>query len=235
MLDAVHVWRIPLHTPPPADLLAVLDAREARRAAGFTEPAHRRRYAVAHGATRQILAAYLDARPADLAWRLGPSGKPELDGLRVNLSHSGDLALLAVTAHRDVGVDVERMRADLPIEALAARYFRADEAARVLAAAGAERIWWFWRIWTRKEACVKAAGARLTQGLGLPVGGLPDDRGRGLRCTGSGAVDGTWTVRDLPLADGSVGAVALAGAQDYCVAVRTWRYAHRGAPARRTP
>jgi 4'-phosphopantetheinyl transferase len=230
--NVVHVWRIPLDasaaggTGVAAELVPLLDARERRRAAGFVEAGHRRRFVLAHGITRLILGVYVGVRPDQLAWRLGASGKPDLAGpgsrLRVNLSHSADLALLAITERREVGVDVEQLRDGLPVEALAARYYAPGEAARVLAASGPERLWWFLRVWTRKEACVKASGGRLTQGLGLPVGGPPDGRGRGLRCQGSGALTGTWMVRDLPLAGGSVGAVALAGGEDYQVLVRTW-------------
>jgi 4'-phosphopantetheinyl transferase len=213
--NVVHVWRIPLDSADPAGLLPLLDARERRRAAGFVEAAHRRRFVLAHGVTRLILGGYLGVRPGELRWRLGRCGKPELVGaaarLRVNLSHSADLALLAITEGREVGVDVERVRDDLPAAALAARYFTPEDAAPVRAAGGAERAWWFLRLWTRKEACVKASGGRLPHAIALPSAGLA----------------GAWTVRDLPLADGCVGAVALTGGDGYQVLTRAWPGARR--------
>lgn len=226
LADVVHVWRIPLEGDPAA-LLPLLDARERRRAARFVEAVHHRRFVRAHGVARLILGAYLDVRPEDVMWRMGDYGKPDLvtpgSRLRANLSHSADLALLAITERREVGVDVEQVRGDLPAGALAARYFPPDEAARVLAASGAERVWWFLRLWTRKEACVKASGGRLPQAFGLPVGpARAQPVSGGLGCTGSGTLAGMWTVRDLPLAGGSVAAVALTGARDYQVLVRTW-------------
>ena len=246
----VHVWRIPLDPPaagPPAmpydqddvvggltampyyqddvvaGLTALLDDRERRRAAGFVDAGQRRRFVLAHGITRSILGGYLGVRPACLRWRLGACGKPELAGsrLRVNLSHSGDLALLAVTESREIGVDVEQIRAGLPAVALAERYYPPAEATRVLAASGPARVWWFLRLLTRKEACVKAAGARLLPALGLPVGSPPDPGGRGL-LAGSGGRAGRWRVRDLPLTGDTVGAVALSGTEDFQVLLRTW-------------
>lgn len=115
--DTVHVWRIPLTAPPPllARLSAVLDAEERRRGAAAAFVDTRRRHTVSHGAMRHILGHYLDRPPKDLIFRHGDWGKPELAGheeLRFSLSHCDDLALLAVTAGRDVGVDVERVHGD---------------------------------------------------------------------------------------------------------------------------
>jgi 4'-phosphopantetheinyl transferase len=204
-------------------LTALLDERERRRAAGFVDAGQRRRFVVAHGISRSILGDYLGVPPAGLGWQLGACGKPELAGsrLRVNLSHSGGLALLAVTESREIGVDVEQIRAGLPALALAERYYPPAEATQVLAASGLARVWTFLRLLTRKEACVKAAGARLLPALGLPVGSPPDPAGRGL-LAGAGGRAGRWRVRDLPLTGDTVGAVALSGTEGFQILLRTW-------------
>jgi 4'-phosphopantetheinyl transferase len=231
--NVVHVWRIPLDGPPgtAAQLVRLLDARERERAARLLDPSHRRRFVLAHGTARLILGAYLGVRPDELVWRLGGTGKPDLSGndrrLRVNLTHSADLALLAITERRAVGVDVEQVRDDLPAAALAARYYPAEEAARVLAGTGPGRIWLFLRVWTRKEACVKASGGRLPMAFALACEPPGDPPGPGLHCAGTGAVPGPWLVRDLPLAGGSVGAVALTGEEEFQVLVRTWSGVHQ--------
>jgi 4'-phosphopantetheinyl transferase len=228
---AVHVWRIPLDARSGSEasiarLAATLDAREGRRARHLRDPVQQRRYVFAHGITRLILGDRLGIPAHAVAWRLGAAGKPDLVApgtrLRVNLSHSGDLALLAIAEGRDVGVDVEQVRDDLPVPALAARFYPPAEAEPVLAASGPEQTWRFLRAWTRKEACAKASGGRMFQALRLAVGPVEHPARSGVRCVGRGALSGTWTVRDLLLGGGSAGAVALTGTADYRVLVRTW-------------
>jgi 4'-phosphopantetheinyl transferase len=223
----VDVWTVPLDGSPAtvAALSRTLSGREAERAGRCRFEADRRRFVVAHGALRRILAGYLDVPPEELRLERGRHGKPRLaDGaeLRFNLSHCGELALVAVSRHAEVGVDVDRLRPGLPVEAFAARFFPASDARFVAAAPGPmERGERFLRLWTRKEAVVKAAGARLTQGLGLPV--LTDTDTDVVRDP-SGQIRGVWSVRDLPVPDGGLAALAVAGAAAPRVSVR---HAHR--------
>src|SRR5206468_3118518 len=101
----------------------------------------------------------------------GVYGKPALtrasasEPVRFNLSHSGSLALVAVTAGRDVGVDVERVRPEPNLEQIASRFFSAREAATLHALPVRLRTKAFFACWTRKEAFVKARGNGLSQQL----------------------------------------------------------------------
>src|SRR4051794_10491020 len=131
--DEVHVWRIRLDRPAAevARLHETLADEELARAARFHFAEHRRRFTVARGRLRSVLAAYLGCRPAEVGFRYGPHGKPALDGdagdLRFNLAHSDEGALLGVTRGRDVGVDLERVRPMKDLEQLARRYFAPAE------------------------------------------------------------------------------------------------------------
>ena len=187
--SGVDVWHIRLDG---AGWPHVLDAAERERAA------RDHRYAVAHGVTRTVLAAYLGGAPGDLRWTRGPHGKPEFTGARGrwrwNLSHSAGHALLAVSVTAPVGVDIERVRPDRRPLALAARFLPRDEAGFV--ARSADPASTYHRLLTRKEACVKAGGGRILAALHLPV-------------RRPGRVPGhPWEVRDLPAPDGFVAAVA---------------------------
>lgn len=214
--DDVHVWSIGLDMRPgvAAVLAGVLsEAERSRRGAR----------AALHGAVRVILSGYLDTPPARLRFLTGRWGKPEIRGggaLRFNLSHSGGSALLAVTADRDVGVDVEYARPGQAHESLAARFLPPAESAQVAAAGPADGTEAFLRFWVRKEACVKAAGGRLVQGLRLPVGGSGAAR---LVADPSGVLPGPWLVHDLDSPVGCAAAVAMAGAAPYRVIRRRWR------------
>ena len=210
----VDVWTVPLDGSPAAvaALSRMLSEREAERGDRCRFENDRRRFIVAHGALRLILAGYLDAPPDELRLQRGRHGKPRLaasSDLRFNLSHCGELALVAVSRHAEVGVDVDRLRPGMPVEAFAERFFPASDARFVAAAAGpTERAERFLRLWTRKEAVVKAAGARLAQGLGLKV--LTDADADVVRDP-SGQIPGAWSVRDLPVPDGCLAALAVAG------------------------
>ncbi|MFF4249663.1 4'-phosphopantetheinyl transferase family protein [Streptomyces sp. NPDC001663] len=222
----MDVWTVPLDGPPAtvATLSRILSGREVERGGRCRFESDRRRFIIAHGALRMILAGYLDVPPEELRLQRGRHGKPRLaDGsdLRFNLSHSGELGLVAVTRHAEVGVDVDRLRPGLPVEPFAERFFPAPDARFVAAAAGpTERAERFLRLWTRKEAVVKAAGARLTQGLGLTV--LTD---AGVVRDPSGQIRGAWSVRDMPVPDGYLAALAVAGTATPRISVR---HAHLG-------
>lgn len=108
----LHLWQAQLDADgwPPATRLPAV---ERERAAGMARPEARRRWVNARWALRGVLARYLGQEPAQIELRCGDRGKPLLaaaeDPLRFNLSHSGDLAAIAVAHGRDVGVDVQRI------------------------------------------------------------------------------------------------------------------------------
>ncbi|MER8100653.1 4'-phosphopantetheinyl transferase superfamily protein [Kitasatospora sp. NPDC094016] len=172
---------------------------------------------LAHAATRIVLGERLGRDPAGLRFSRGPWGKPAVEdapGLHFNLSHSGEIALLAL-ASRPVGVDVELARAELDTARLAGRFFPPDER-ELVAREGPDA---FTRLWTRKEACVKASGARLTQGMGIPVA---HDGPEATVYARSGPLPGPWRVNDLPLPEEYAGSVALIGDGPFNVSRRMW-------------
>jgi phosphopantetheinyl transferase len=111
---SVHVWRADL-TRIEDGLEDLLCADELARAARILPPRRRILWTRSRGMLRALLASYLDCDPRALDFVLGPRGKPALlveEGtpamdLRFNLSHSGSLALVAVSSEREVGVDIE--------------------------------------------------------------------------------------------------------------------------------
>jgi 4'-phosphopantetheinyl transferase len=111
-LSEFHVWLARLDSPgwPAA---GGLPAGERERAARLARPHGRRRWVAARWALRGVLARYLGREPGTIELRFGERGKPMLadtsSPLRFNLSHSGELALVAVSRDREVGVDVQRI------------------------------------------------------------------------------------------------------------------------------
>jgi 4'-phosphopantetheinyl transferase len=155
-----------------------------------------------------------------LRWRPGPTGKPEVPGVQVNLSHSGRLAVLGLARDRPVGVDVQRLPPHLDAVAMSARFYPEVEARYVAAGRGREaRLRRFVALWTRKEACLKAAGGRLIPGLRLRVH-RPGDAAARDRVVVDGAR--RYLVRDVPAPRGYLAAVALAGAEAFRIVYRRW-------------
>jgi 4'-phosphopantetheinyl transferase len=191
----VHLWRTVLH-PPEVEACSSLEPGEWTRAGRFHFQRDRDRFLATRLFLRDVIGGYLQQPPRALRFAAGPHGKPCLAGasgsLRFNLSHSDDLLLLAVTTGREVGVDVELMRPDIPFADLASHYFQSPEAQEVDALPPARRSLRFYEIWTATEARLKAIG----EGLG---GELPPDG------------TGDWTWRNFLAAPGFAGAVAVEG------------------------
>jgi 4'-phosphopantetheinyl transferase len=202
-VTVVDVWLVDTSGVPPDDLRRLLDPAERQRCDGIRRPADARRFVVAHGVTRRLVADRLGT--VAFRWVFGPNGKPSVDGggVQVNLSHSGDLAMVALSAVRPVGVDVQQVLPGLDVAAMAARFYPPAEAH----VAGPDA---FALLWARKEAVVKAAGGRLTRGLAVPVAGPSPVLAEH---------DGPYVVADVEAPAGFRAAVALAGADPFTVRV----------------
>jgi len=131
---------------------------------------------------RWILADYLQCSPRDVPLIIGEHGKPELDSesphfqnLHFNLSHCGDRALMAVSSDSALGVDLERIRQESPIEDLAQRCFSEIEQNAWLESPADLRRVAFFHLWVQKEAMVKAHGDGMTLPLRL-FSGNPDSQ-----------------------------------------------------------
>jgi 4'-phosphopantetheinyl transferase len=159
---------------PPADVLAcwqaVLDPAEQARATRFVFPADRLSYVAAHALLRGFLAELSGLAAHDLRFVTGPFGKPEIApeldlGMTFSLSHTRSLVAAAVTGGRRIGIDVEdQRRRDVGV-ALAEHYFSPDEVRLVHATPAPLRHQVILRLWTLKEAYLKATGV----GLGRPL------------------------------------------------------------------
>ncbi|MEZ5397810.1 MAG: 4'-phosphopantetheinyl transferase superfamily protein [Bryobacterales bacterium] len=168
---AVHIWKVNLDRQAyqAAFFYDMLSHDEHKRAARYPFEVHRRRFIIARGILRLLLSGYLCTQPQKILFGYGPTGKPEVVSpaaqIRFNLSHSGSVALFAVSRVHEVGIDIETLRRDFDIAAITDLVFTARE--RVVFANCTEdrKVAAFLRGWTRKEACLKAIGA----GLHFPI------------------------------------------------------------------
>src|ERR1700721_2453763 len=134
--DEVHVWRVDLiawekETGPLLELLATA---ERERAARFKFPEPRNQFVISRALLRQALGRYLRIEGREIRFRMTANGKPELAAssdseindfpvkdLFFNLAHTAAVTVFAIVRHRQVGVDVERIRPNTNAMELAER------------------------------------------------------------------------------------------------------------------
>ena len=195
----VDLWRCSLAEMPGASQMAWLGVDERVRADRFAFERDRRRYLAARCALRECLSERAGMPPGDLQIESGVFEKPVLPDPQVwffNLSRREDWALLGISRAGEIGVDFELLHAVDKVDALAQAHFSAAEfdAFCMLAPDAKDTI--FLRVWTRKEACLKAVGTglrieprRLEVGLGEGVVRLPISLPAGAACVEVHSVD----------------------------------------------
>lgn len=211
----IHVWAVRLDDATVdfergRDLLS---PDERARAARFKFERDRRRYLVAHIALHEILNRYLPIDPPRLSFDIGANGKPSLpqplasSGVEFNLSHSNEMALLAVCHKREVGVDIEYVKEDFAFQEIAERFFTSREVAAMRGLPASLQRQAFFKCWTSKEAFLKAKGAGLSGALDeVEIALISEGQ---VRITAD--VQG-WSLAELNPLDGYQAALVVAGA-----------------------
>lgn len=217
--DAVHVWSAPLdvNDHEMEDMLARLSPSERKRVNALLEERAVRQYVVSRAMQRHLLASYVGGLPGEISFGVVAMGKPTLShpndiGLTFNTTHSGNLVIIAITANRDVGVDVEKVKPIPRALQVAKRCFSSDEY-EMLAGLPANRLdRAFLSIWVRREGTAKARGDSVWRGLASWKGGEIENS----------PARRDWTVEHLDLGAEFVGVVVARGDD--------WRVEMKGEP-----
>jgi 4'-phosphopantetheinyl transferase len=167
----VHTWFLDLRLDAEAllELRRTLSTDEEARVQQFRFQRDKDRSIASRGLLRALLAHYIDCEPRAVSFSYGSAGKPALtpgcaaEGIHFNVAHSGDFGLVAITKHREVGVDIEHAERQSDNEKVARRFFSPVELASFLESPSDERADAFVRHWVRKEAYLKARGFGLTR------------------------------------------------------------------------
>jgi 4'-phosphopantetheinyl transferase len=218
--DEVQLWRIDLEAvgDDESHWQKTLSPEELERASRFHFPRDRQRFAASRSLLRILLAGYLATDPAAVSFSYSEKGKPSLgpthagSNLKFNISHSGGVTLLAFTRDREIGVDVEQVRRDSDLKAIARRFFSPKEQAQLADLPAEKSVDAFFRCWTRKEAYIKATG----DGLSLPLDQFDVSLGTGgasaLLATRPDASEaGHWLLREVPAGHGYIAALCVRG------------------------
>ncbi|HWV38890.1 MAG TPA: 4'-phosphopantetheinyl transferase superfamily protein [Vulgatibacter sp.] len=196
-----------------AGLEGLLDEGERRRSAAFRAEIDRRRFRAGRVSLRLLLGRILGCSPVRVPLAEGPHGKPVLApdaGVRVgfNVSHSGDLVLVAIARNRELGVDVER-HSGVDIHSIASTVFSSREQAALLEMEPSAQADAFFRLWARKEAILKAEGG----GFLLPTTTFSVTLARDDARLLEGMDPRRWWLRDLPVPEGYAAALAVEGGE----------------------
>jgi len=223
-----NIFTFRLSAPPDevARARLLLDPVEVGRADRLLRPAYGAAFTLARSALRRVLGAAVGASPASLAFVYGAHGKPALrdaPDLHFNLTHANDVGMIAIAA-TPVGIDIEALHRDVDVLRLARRCFRPDEQRAWLGCLvdeveadggddgppqlGAAARALFFRIWTRKEAYMKATGLGFRKApdrFSVAVRGAPAL----LADEETPDAPRAWLIRDVAAPDGYVASVVV--------------------------
>lgn len=166
--NEIQLWWAALDVSQQAidRLRAVLTPAELQRAERFRVDGAGNRFIASRAALRSVLAAVTRIAEADLEFRFGEHGKPRLahGGPCFNASDTGNFVVVAL-ASAEIGVDIELKRSVARRERLVRRICTAREIAALQRTPEDERDEMLLRLWTCKEAALKAIGSGLPGGV----------------------------------------------------------------------
>ena len=192
----------------------LLSSAERQRGSRFVFDRDRNRFIIARAQLRKLLAVRLGGRPQSVELVYGARGKPALSrhfsysGLRINVSHSNNIAVYAFAVGREIGIDVEGVRAIDDADSVAARYFSHFEYKAYRALDPKDKPTGFFNCWTRKEAFVNAIGDGLYYPLDrLDVSLAPGELASILRVEDKPGHECGWHLEGFCPAPGYIAAV----------------------------
>lgn len=166
--DHVHLWMIDVSSDEVIlkVLTGTLNADEKIRSQKFVFENDRKQYITAHGALRQILGCYLSVNPAKIQFRKTNNHKPFISypftNIKFNITHSENKILIAISI-AEIGVDIELIKPFFEFKEVINSYFSKKERSIIVNSINPSEI--FYKLWTRKEAVLKASGIGISDYL----------------------------------------------------------------------
>ncbi|MGB7412600.1 MAG: 4'-phosphopantetheinyl transferase superfamily protein [Thermosynechococcaceae cyanobacterium] len=216
--ESVHLWRFQLVASMGIQqmLWPILSIEEQMRSQRFIRPIDQQRFVMTRGHLRWLLGQYLNMDAAAVQFTYGEKGKPMVaevsdSGLEFNLSHSHDTALIAVRLGAALGVDLEQISPDVDYTGITKRFLTYRERQAVFNQPVSDRCQVFFKIWTRKEACIKALGGSIGEHLDqIDVSSHLEQSATSVQFTPAADTKQTFFIFDLQPAVGYAGAWATA-------------------------
>jgi 4'-phosphopantetheinyl transferase len=215
----IHVWYACVDCSPKEILKfeSVISPEETARSQRFRSAQDRERYIVQHGVLRSLLAGYVGCGPRQVDICTSANGKPylagpERDAIHFSASQSEAFAAFAFSRTGSIGVDIEKLRAIPDMLEIVERHFTPREKNAIFSIPESLRSALFYKLWTRKEAVLKAQGEGLLKPLGCFDMAANGDVSRPWRVfVREGPVAEDFWVMDVNSLEGFAASMASAG------------------------
>ncbi len=171
--STIHIWHVDLKLTDSEyqQLKNYLNPEEQQRLQRYTHQQAQQQFLATRGRLKQLLAGYIGIAPSDIQFETGRYGKPRLagttidDGLVFNISHSGAMALIAISTNNALGIDIERINTRHNLQGMAQRCFSNQELNNWNQLTEPHKTTQFYAYWCAKEAFLKATGRGLALGM----------------------------------------------------------------------
>jgi len=158
-LFRVFVANVEIYKSSPDSIWECLSSKELMRASRFYHVNDRMRFLIGRHVVRNLLGRYHNVPAADVDIQLSADGRPEYAGpLDFNVSHSGDRVLCGLSYSANIGVDVEEINSNYPEEVIETIFSDKEQDEYAKLVSRLDKTVFFYKIWTRKEAVLKAIG-----------------------------------------------------------------------------
>jgi len=225
--DHIDVWLCDLKqlSGEINNFYSILSEDERERADKFKVEDKRQQYIITRGVLRQRLGLVTNIKPEDFMFKILEHGKPVLANnyqcadITFNVSHSYDLALIAISQKHHLGIDIEKINHESKHDQLVTRFFSKAEQTEFQTIAEANKARAFCACWTRKEAFIKAIGDGVSYGLdSFEVTVDPDKQTPEINLHNPSG--DTWSAINLPINNEYMACLVSDGGD---VNVRYWR------------
>ena len=222
----VHIWQTNL-TRSPQHLefyQSILADDELKRARRFKFERDQQAFMIARGTLRMILSHYLNLAPKQIQFKYSSNGKPSLDQaplpLNFNLSHAYGKAIYAIALQENIGIDIEYIR-EIEVISLAKRFFCDSEYQWLNSLNSEAQYAAFFRLWTCKEAYLKATGEGLVGLQDIEIFTPLDSYPRILKISQDLELAKNWTMQTIETAENYLATLAIKGI-NYQFKYRQW-------------
>jgi len=203
LADNIHVWRLQIfaNLNLVKSMPALLFPDELVRTNSYLQEKDRQRFVLSRGVLRMLLSAYLGEPAANILFSVGDNKKPFVrsnnKNVHYNIAHAGGWILIAISAS-SVGTDIEQVNPAFDYSEILPICFSNDEAQSI------ENNKDFYRLWTRKEALVKATGKGIDDDLPF----IPCMEGTQEAIADKIGSDKNWNISSFEIGDQYIASVA---------------------------